>query len=231
MTGRGRRAARRPGRSDGRSTVPPVRRAVPSAPSDPPAEPGRSVGPLAPAPAPDRRSHGLLRSAPPSSAASASAAARRRVTRRRRAGSLGAVARRPGRRTVIAAGPAYRLRVDAVGRAASGSSAGTPHGRRGPRSSAFGLPRGPPRPLGPTARAWSCACRGELLPRRRCPRSTWTASGFRMGGEHPIDRLPGAPRRSPRPGAAVGRGGRRAGHRGRRRRLVGPPSPPDRDQA
>ena len=32
-------------------------------------------------------------------------------------------------------------------------------------------------------------CRGELLP-VAVPALTWTASGFRMGGEHPIDRLP-----------------------------------------
>ena len=31
-------------------------------------------------------------------------------------------------------------------------------------------------------------CRGELLP-VEVPALTWTASGFRMGGEHPIDRL------------------------------------------
>jgi PH (Pleckstrin Homology) domain-containing protein len=31
-------------------------------------------------------------------------------------------------------------------------------------------------------------CRGELLP-VEVPAMTWTASGFRMGGEHPIDRL------------------------------------------
>jgi hypothetical protein len=31
-------------------------------------------------------------------------------------------------------------------------------------------------------------CRGELLP-LPVPALTWTSSGFRMGGEHPVDRL------------------------------------------